>query len=163
MKKQGFSLIEILVGVGLFSVLTVIVTTLMISSIRTSRKAAAVAVAKNEGAYALRAMEEQIRYAADVNCTAGGNSIDLHKIGTNQLITYSLDTSSHQIASSSSHLTSGDVTVDQGGCPYIFDCTPNSVSICFTVDNANGMDVTDKAGINGIMFQSLVKLLNTNQ
>ena len=170
MKIKGFSLVEVLVGLALFSILMVTAVAIMTASIRGTRKAAAIALAKTEGAYALRAMEDQIRFSAGVSCYADGKRIDVNMMETNEVATYYLDGVSNQIASSGaalSYLTTGDVTVVQGDCPAVFVCTPdtkpNIVSICFTIDNAKGTDVTDSAGSDGIIFQSSVKLLNTEQ
>jgi prepilin-type N-terminal cleavage/methylation domain-containing protein len=165
-KKRGFSLVEILLGLSLFSVLIVTATTIMISSIRESRKSAAIALAKTEGAYALRAIEQQVRYAGSVECPAGGLNLVVHKLGSNNLVAYGLDTINHQLASSSSNLTSKEVAVSLGSpqvCANVFTCTSNSVSICFVIDAVNGVDVTDKAGINGITFHSMITLVNITQ
>lgn len=172
MNRKGFSLIEVLLGVTLFALLLVATTSIMISSLRSSRKAAAIALAKTEGAYALQAMGRMIKFANEIksgDCTA--TSLTIQRTSTNQNnnepITYSL-VSSHLASNSGalqSSLTSGDVSVTLGGCTQVFTCDANrrSVSICFTINNVKGQDVTDNAGTNGIMFQSMVTILNTKQ
>jgi prepilin-type N-terminal cleavage/methylation domain-containing protein len=161
MSKRGFSLIEVILGLALFSILISTAMAIMFSSVRSSRKAAAVALAKTEGAYAMQAMSRMIYFAGKITC---GPSTQLTVERMNlEKITYKLDTFNNRLASGSSNLTSSEVKVTQGSCPAIFTCTNKSVNVCFVIDNANGMDVSDKAGVNGIMFQSMITIINTKQ
>jgi prepilin-type N-terminal cleavage/methylation domain-containing protein len=164
MKNKGFSLIEILLGLALFSMAMSTATVIMYSSLRSSRKAAAVAMAKSEGAYALGAMESMIKFATDISCPPGGNSVNVTRLNPGPTIAYTFDTVNHRIASNGAALTSSNVTVTVGTCPAIFSCSDKTVSICFEIDNASGVDVTDKAGEGGgIKFQSWATSRNQYQ
>lgn len=173
--KGGFTLVELLLGIALFAVVFSAAGVVLFSSLRSSRKAAAVNVAKSEGAYALRAMSDMIRYAEAVQCHATNLRLQVTRTNRNQLV-YRFDSAStpDKIASASGTFTSSGTTIDLtsenvnvtipadcGGA--MFTCAPNnrSVSICFMVDNVAGVDVTDRAmGTEGILFRTQVSVLN---
>jgi prepilin-type N-terminal cleavage/methylation domain-containing protein len=165
MTKKGFSLIEIVMGLALFSMLMVTATSIMTSTIRTSRKSAAISLAKNEGASALKAMTQMLRYASKLSCAADSKSVQMTKSGSTDTITYVCDevTSPHRISSSSAtmtiFLTSEDVNITNG----LFTCVGNTVTIRYQIDNVEGVDVTDKAATSGLAFQTMVTVLNTSQ
>jgi prepilin-type N-terminal cleavage/methylation domain-containing protein len=162
MKLKGFSLIEIILGLALFSMVMSSSMVVMYSSLRSSRKAAAIAMAKAEGAYTLGAMEYMIRFAKNVVCNTG-NSLTVTRLNSTTPIVYTF--SGSQIASNGAALTSNNVRVSS--CGPTFTCSPvnegKMVEICFQIDNAGGIDVTDRAGAlggNGIRFHSWVTSRN---
>jgi Tfp pilus assembly protein PilW len=156
MNKRAFSLLELVLGMALFSMVITTGTAVLLSTLRSSRKAAAIASAKSEGAYALSAMEMMIRFAPIIKCTPP-NSLDITR-PNDETVTYSL--SGTRIASGSAFLTSINVVVTTP-CADVFTCTGNTVEICFEIDNAGGVDVTDKAGPGGgIRFQTWVTSRN---
>ena len=171
MKKPGFSLAELIVGLGLFAVVSVTTNILLFSSLRGSRKAAAVAAVRSEGSYALNSMVGMIRYAQRINgCTS--TSVSLVAPDGSDLV-YQLDTETSpntiaSVSSRQSNLTSSRVEVsvpDTAPCGgNLFDCPGERlVKICFAVQTPGGADLggTDKAGSGeGIIFQSQISLRN---
>jgi len=166
-KKQGFSLVEILIGMGLLALVAVTVNGLLFSALRGSRKAEAIAVVKTEGSYALNAMLGMIKYAQSITaCPGDGNSVSL-VAQDGQALSFKWETATvpNSMASSSStattNLTSSRVTVSRPiSCPRVFDCAggTRTVKICFAVESANATDVTERAGSSGLVFTSQATL-----
>jgi len=170
--KKGISLVELIIGMGLFALVSVTANTLLFGSLRSSRKALVVSEVKNEGAYALNAMVAQIRYAKSlISCS---NS-DIQLIAQDGLpLRYLFDTAPlvDRIASISAMpplynrseaLTSTKIAVSTTGCPgaRMFTCPPvgqKTVGICFSAESATATGPSDRAG--NIMFQSQATLRN---
>lgn len=150
--KKAFSLIEILVGLGLFALLGIVTAMMLLSSARGARKAAAVNIAKNEGQYALNAMSQVIRFGKQAVCNSGIN-LDLTKTD-DTVVNYNL--TGGKIVSGPANLTSQKVAVT--GCGgTVFTCSGRNVTICFNIDAASPADVTETAGI---LFRTTVVLRN---
>lgn len=72
--KKGFTLIETVVAIGVFAMLSVIGSTLLFGILRGSKKAAAVLAVRTEGANILNGITQTLRFAEEiVNCQS--NSI----------------------------------------------------------------------------------------
>lgn len=168
----GFGIVGIVLGVG---------SVALFSSLTSSRKAAAVALAKTEGQYALRSMSDMIRFARKIQCAGGNNhlQVDRYNIDNNQeslVYRYRTAPAPARISSQSGtlsvpgpvmvDLTSNKVVVsvtDCGGAMFSCAADGRTVDICFVIDNVNGIDVTDKAmGTKGIEFRTRVSLSNLN-
>jgi type II secretory pathway component PulJ len=161
MKRTGYSLIEVLLAIGLMAAILSLTSLMLFSVLRSARKSAAVAAAKTEGAYAMRAIERMVRYAGDISCPAGNLKVTLLNKDT---ITYGL--AGGVISSNSAALTSDTLVINActGG---IFNCdistAGKSVRICFVINKAAGTDVTDFAdsnGTGGVTFQSQLPIRN---
>lgn len=149
--NKAFSLVEILVGMGLFAILATTTAVMLLSAMRGARKAAAINIAKNEGQYALNAMTQMARFAKLAAC--GGTTLTLTKTD-DTTVNYSLVLGT--IASGSADLTSQKVAV--AACsPNMFTCDGRNVQICFNIDSATAADVTETAGI---LFKTTVVLRN---
>lgn len=178
MRRKGFSLIEILLGMALFAMVMSAAMSVLFTSLKSSRKAAAVTSAKAEGAYALRAMESMIRFATDIECV-DSNTIKVYRVKDEEenrqdVIVYEL--LSNRVASRSAnlastpiptsaprYLTTTDMTVSAAAClgSAMFTCSGDAVAICFEINNVEGMDLTDKAGVGGgLKFQTWVTARN---
>lgn len=146
--KKGFTLIEMIVAIGLFALLMTTTTMLLFASLRSTKKASNVTKAKAEGAYALNLMINLLRYATKIN------DICRYSVPYNDSVGYSTFFAIDQgsISSSSGLLISRpnrDITWGTGSCSlqtYPFYCPGNEVDICFEID--------------GIPFQSQVVLRN---
>ncbi len=166
MIKKGFSLIEILLGISLFIIMSATAGAVLVNSLRSARKASATTLAKNEGQYALKTIQQAILFAADATCVSG-TTLNYHVENdpTNTLHTYSLNGAA--IRADGNPMTSTSVSIAQGSCTNVFTCSTNgsgfvtTVEICFVINNANGIDVSDTAGISGLKFDTLATLLNT--
>jgi len=75
MKKTGFTLIEILVVVGILGIIAAISTNMFFSVLQASTKTRVLSEVKQNGDYALNVMERTIRNAKSV--TSNGNSITI--------------------------------------------------------------------------------------
>lgn len=125
---KGFTLIETVVGVGIFSVVIIMGTLMMVSTIRASKKASAVALIRNEGTSALNIMTSYIRYASALDCTSA-SSITITPSSGNQ---FDFTCSGNTIASNSASLTSSSVKVSS--CDIFSNCVANtSVDIYFSL------------------------------
>ncbi len=165
MKKNGFTLVEILVAMGILTMVMTFSSMMLYSTYKGARKAGAIAQAKSEGAYAMKAMSNLISFGTKISCNLVPNSLVVTRLNGDQ-VTYSL--TGKQIASTSGllvqNLTSTNVAVVPCSGTTIFSCNAatgaQTVNICFNINRANSIDVTDSAGLNGVNFQSQVTLEN---
>lgn len=131
--RGGFTLIEVVVAIGVFAVLSIITSLLLVGALRGSKKAAASILVRGQGAYAIESMASQIRFAKSiVDCTAG-NSISV-KTQTDVNLTFAClqSGSDTYLASNSARLTSNTVQVVT--CANVFTCpSPESVHINFSL------------------------------
>jgi type II secretory pathway pseudopilin PulG len=165
---KGFSLVELLVGVGLTSLLLVSVNLLFFSGIRGSRKSSAVNEVDSEGRYALGAMQQMIRYSRlIVSCS--DNALTIRRVN-GDLVTYSVDltSGSEKISSTSANLTTQRVVVSGCsvpffGCPVLGSTTEQiEVNICFRLQSRTALDVSDTAGESGSGFEYKTKVVLQN-
>src|SRR3989344_7709078 len=165
LRRQGFSLVEILVGFALIAVLLGTANVLLFSALRSARKASAAGIAKAEGAYALNAMAGTIKYARSIEA-CGANSVTLRRVKGHR-VTYSL--AGTGIASASAdlpvpgliNLTSSRVVISTTGCAggMFPACVPGStgLTICFAADVAGISQAGESGAVN---FQTQVGLRN---
>lgn len=150
--KRAFTLVEILVGLGLFAILGTVTAVMLLSASRGGRKAAAINVAKNEGQYALNTIVYTARFAKLAECLAGPT---LRLTRTDDTTAdYSL--AGGRITAGGGNLTSDKVAVTACGLG-MFVCNGRTVQICFDIDSAVAADVTETAGI---LFNTTVVLRN---
>ena len=158
---KGFTLVEILVGVGLFGLLLTTANVIMFSSLRSARKSAVVAVAKAEEAFALGVIARAVKYATTVRCPDANTLVVRTEDGTTiTTVTYGYNSGGSFLESGGGRLTSNQVVVTvPGDCvaaPGVFRCEGKQVSICFAVNVAVTSDVTDTAGPGGVRFETRV-------
>jgi len=106
----GFSLIEMLVVISIFALLGLMVTQIIVLSLRGTRKSQASFKVRSNLDYAMSVMERQIRGARSIACE--GNTLTYtDNSGTSS--SFSFDSTNEQIASGSAALalTSSDVSV----------------------------------------------------
>jgi len=150
----GFTLIEILVVVGILGIITVVSSTMFFTVFKGSGKTKALTKVKENGDYALSVMERLIRDSQEVItnsdnkvCESGMNKIKLKRIDGTLIEFACLEegTANGRIASNSARLTSDEVKLDSCsfdcGCPAAYpNCTsegakffPKTVTIKFTL------------------------------
>lgn len=171
--KKAFSLIEIIVAIGLLAIIAVTTSTLLLTSLRSARKSAAINEAKAEGQYALTDMVQNLKFAASIACNSATSltMVDANTIST----TYSL--SGTRILKSISspvtnlYITTSSAAVGVGACTggNMFTCDttntpPRYLDICYWIDAAGASDVTNSAGTgtSGVNFATHVDLRNTS-
>ncbi len=151
--KKGFSLIELLIGIGLIAVIIGTANVFLFSLVRSAKKAEASGVTKAEGSYAMTAMTQVIKFSRKINCIGTMPEFDLQITRlNNEMVTYKL--LGTKIASISGTpainqaLTSDAVTVAKctNGTP-MFSCDTDlkSVNICFIVSKAGSANIEDMA------------------
>lgn len=153
MKKNGFTLIEILVVIGIFGILAVIGTSMFFSILKGSTKTRVLAEVKQNGNYAISVMGRMIRNAKSIE-SCPGSSITIENQDRDST-TFSC--SGGRVASNSAYLTSDKVAVTN--CTNVFTCnlgvSPNVVTIDFTLSQAMGTRAEETAQVD---FKTTVSL-----
>ena len=119
--KKAFTLIEVIVAIGVFAVLTVILSLLLAGTLRGSKKAAATILVRGEGAYAIESMAAQLRFAKSITSCTGGSSVTVKtQVGAD--LTFSCLSSGDDVylASNSARLTTANVKITN--CAGVFTC-----------------------------------------
>lgn len=137
MVKKGFTLIEILVVIGVFAVIAVIGSTSFFSMLKGATKTKITNLVKQNGDYTLGVMEKMIRNAREIVsvCEPNMSSIQI-KNPDKGLTTFSCTV--NPISSNSAKLISDQVKVES----CFFDCQrpgplqPDVVTINFTLSQA---------------------------
>jgi len=131
MKKNGFTLIEILIVIGIFGILAFIGTNMFFTILKSSAKTRVLAEVKQNGNYAISVMERMVRNARSAECISGGVLITNPDRDTTNFFCEGT-----KIASKSGvYLTSDKVAAT--GCN--FSCagtTPEVVTISFTLSQS---------------------------
>lgn len=160
--SKGFTLIEVVVAIGVFAVLATVGSVLLFSILRGSKKAAAVAAVRTEGAQVMAALTSHLRFARQVNaCT--GSLITFTTVDNTSLTFSCLTTGSPPntfLASNSARLTSEAVNLTS--CAAVFSCAPaapltQTVNIKFSLTRSGA---TVAEGTASVDFQSEVGLRN---
>ncbi|MFZ5845378.1 MAG: PilW family protein [Patescibacteria group bacterium] len=124
--RSGFTLLEVLVSIGIIAILGILVTQTFIATTRTNTKAELLKDIKENGDFALGVMVRMIQNAADItsSCATGGTTTDnisiLNSDGGTTTFACRLDGSVMRIASVSAgvpaYLTSSNLTLGSAAC-----------------------------------------------
>ncbi len=151
--QQGFSLIELLVVISIFSILAVLVTQSIALTLRGSKKSESLFKVRGDVSYAMNIMERLIRGAREITCSADYLTLDyIDEHGTDTSFSCEGGVNGY-IASESARLTSDSTNID---CSLgnVFNCSsPNYVEISITAESA------DASGIEGSKITSSTKIL----
>ena len=148
----GFSLIEMLVVVAVFSILAVVATQSLSSSLRGSKKSESQVIVRENVDFALSTMERLLRNAKSI--TSCSPSTKLTYVDEYDKSVY-FECTGGYVASNSAgvRLTSPDITVS---CASVFSCNigsiPHSVDITITaertgISGAEGSQITESTKI----------------
>lgn len=166
LKQRGFTLIELMIGIGLTSVLLVSVNLLFFSGIRSSRKSSAIGETDSEGRFVMGAIQQMVRYARKID-TCSNYSLTVRRVN-GDAVTYNviLTSGSEKISSSSADLTTSRVVVSPCSAgAAVFTCSGSpqltTVDICFKLQNRTALDVSDTAGESGLVYRTRVTLENS--
>ncbi len=145
MKKfsMGYSLVELLVAVSLFSVIILITTQAIVLSLRSSRKGESLITVRENIDYAFGVMERHIRSAEDITCSADERTLNYTDQWGKAASFLCLGGINGYIASGSAvlRITSDEVDINCNNVP-IFVCNipggdiPSSVEIKVTGSKA---------------------------
>ncbi len=166
----AFSLIEIVIGIGLFAMLMVTVNVALIDSFKSSRRVEAANGVKNDAALIMSRISKDIEFSTDIpGCTAttplSSNTLTLDRskldpvtqLITVTRVTYALNPVAKNITMS---INGGSATVisstkvkydNRMDCPTFFVCTGDFVTVCMGADVVAGTDATDVANAAGGM------------
>lgn len=148
-QKSGFTLIEILVVVGILGIIAVIGSNMFFTVFRGSTKTKVLTTVKQNGDYALSVIGRMVRNSSEILknsdgqvCTLGMKKIKIKNPdkGETEFACLEVGTVNGRIASNSAQITSDEVKVDN--CS--FDCSssgqfyPETVTISFTLSQNIG-------------------------
>ena len=158
--KFGFTLIEILVAIGILAIIAVVGSNMFLTILKSTTKTKVLTEVKQEGDFALQVMERMIRNAQKItsDCSEGMTSITIKNPDNEETI---FACEADKISSNSASLTSDQVV--PVACR--FDCLigqedvmPDQVTIGFSLEQAGtGVRQEEKATVN---FETTVTLRN---
>lgn len=139
--KKGYTLVEILVVVLVFSILGIVITSVVSSTLRNSGKSEHSVVIRENVNYAMGVMERQIRNAEEVICDSDTELTYISSVGSEETFECIESSGIGRIESTnpSGNLTNDSVDID---CNDIFTCFTDVVDITI-----NAMDV--QSALNG--------------
>lgn len=142
LKYAGFSLVEILVVLAVFSVIGVIVSQSILSTLRGSKRSDSDSKVRENLDYAMAILERHLRNAKTATCT-GTNRIDfVDQRDTATYFTYNVVGSNCStdcfIASGSARVTSSDVKITAASfvCSAGTSAVPTAITITLTGEDA---------------------------
>jgi len=156
--RRGFTLIEVVVAVGVFALLSIILSLLLVGSLRGSKKAAASILVRGEGAYALENMTSLLRYFSTISVCNGSNLVATNQKGEVLNLACIQAGADRYLASNSARLTSSKTQVVS--CANVFACSTDfrSLHITFGLQTAGNDNPIENAST--ITFDSEVGLRN---
>jgi prepilin-type N-terminal cleavage/methylation domain-containing protein len=158
-KNNGFTLIEILVSLGIISFLSIFIAQSFFTTIKTNIKAEILKEVKQNGDYALNIISRMVQNAqAITDCSADKLTI-INPNGESSTFELKGSASPYQIASNSSALTSDKVSVSNFNisCQQIA-ARDTQVKIGFTLEQAGEVHTNyEKASLN---FETTVSMRN---
>lgn len=143
-KQKGFTIIEIIVVIGILGIIAAVGTNMFFTVISGSTKSKNLTTVKQNGEYALSVMERMIRNSSDVItntdgqiCESGMTKIKIINSDKEEIEFAFIDLGGNSyIASNSSRITSDQVKVTSGvfNCSSTGDFNPKTIVIDFTLD-----------------------------
>lgn len=170
--KSGYTLIEMLVVVGIFGIIAVVGSMTFLYLLKGATKTKTVSVVKQNGEYAMGVMERTIRNAVGFEEIIKGeeglySSITLHNPDGVPPTVFSCGDSDgdgyNDIASNGANLLGGEVEVEDAGCLIFnvrrdeFGIEPDVVIIDFTLNRVGGTRPEEQASVH---FRTTVVLRN---
>ena len=165
-KQKGFTIIEIVVVVGILGVIAAIGTNMFFTVIRGSNKSKNLTTVKQNGEYALSVMERMIRNSSTIITNSDGDICESGMVKIKIMDSDKQETEfefvDDYIASNSSRMTSDQVKVTSG----VFNCdnstgdfNPKTIVIDFTLDQniSPTSRVEEEASIN---FKTTIETRN---
>lgn len=147
------TLIEILISLAVFAVLSTSVSMVLTVTLRAANRAAVVSRIRSDGTYIMDSMATMLRFARNIE-SCGGNQVVAAVSGASNNVTYSCfpDDETGYIASDSARLSSQNVIVET--CTITCLNNETEVSIDFSLKDVDGVITSP------INFNSQVVLRN---
>ncbi len=166
--SRGFSLIELVVSMGIFAIISGVALSILFTSLRVSRKSEGMVVLKEQGDAVLSQMVRQIRFAKSLDtpasCTpsTATTSLTVTSLSDNGQTTFACTTgaSSSITSNSASLIDTNAVTVT--ACSFV--CSqptiddPPTIRLQFTLSTKNATSFAETTG--SLPFQTSVTLRN---
>lgn len=162
-KNSGFSLVELMVVIGLVSLLSVAISSMVLTTIAQITRVRNQIRVRQSGDYALGQIQTMLRNSRTIiSCDSVANSITIINPDGGTTLFLSEDLGDHVAIASNSgqYLTASDTTV---GDTFDLECLPtddnvNLVKISFTLNRAI---LSDKAKENAnIRYETSIELRN---
>jgi prepilin-type N-terminal cleavage/methylation domain-containing protein len=154
-KKQGFTLVELMIAISLLGMIVASFVGIFFANIKSEQKAQNLSKIKQSGDYAVSVIRRMIRNAEDIDCSSTPNQVEVTNPDGGQTV-FACDGCSNMIASNSACLVSS--TMEQSNCSFVCNTAekPNTVQIDFTLSNGQ----TDALLRAEQDFSALVSLRN---
>lgn len=163
--NYGFTLVEIIVVLGIFAVISAMVPMIFSLILKSTNKSYLSGIVRQEGGYALSVMESLIRNAEDVSgsCQTGMTSLTiLDSVGKeNEFTCVDAGLGEGYIASNSARLTTTKVKLSDCSfnCEILGENSPKKIGIDFTLSQtAEGVLAPEDSF--SMTFQSVVSIRN---
>ena len=154
----GFSLIEILIAIALFAILSVIAVQSLGTSLKSSRKSEATGKARENVDYAISTMERLLRNAKLPVCSGDHKRLDYTDEYGNPA-SFTCNGTGNYIASGSARLTSPDVVVDcDDSTAYPFSCPPVAAGVPEVIVITVKAEDANAAGAEGAIVTSRTRV-----
>ncbi|GEM_PF-6188710 len=158
--KKSFTLIELVVVIGLFALLATMTTAMLAATLQGAKKAAAVGLVKNEGSYVINLMTQMLKFSPNIT-VCGANSVTFVPGAGGGSATMSCVTAGTDkyIASGSARLTSDKVawTACAIACVPNDPLTAKRIDVSFDLQRANAAFAAEKATAH---FETQITLRN---
>lgn len=157
--NRGFSLIEMLVVILIFSILAVLATQSLATSLRGARKSESLGHVRENVEYAMNVMERSLRSAKELDCSVSGDRLQYF---TSSGVTAFFECDSGHIASNSAaaRITSGDIRVTN--CATVFTCDPGGSGVPGFVTITVTAQEEDIQGPESAQYTSSTRILLRN-
>jgi len=152
--KKGFTMIEVLVVVLVFSVIAILATQSVLLSLRGSRRSESTIGVRENINYAIAIIERQLHNAESVNCPSATTISYTDELSQPADFTCDPAPGTGTLASSSAQLTSNEVriTACSFSCSVGSPGVPDSVTISITAQDA------DSTGFEGSQFTTNTRI-----
>jgi prepilin-type N-terminal cleavage/methylation domain-containing protein len=156
--RSGFTLIEMLVVMFVFSTLAVLATQSIALTLRGSRKSEAMSEVRSNVEYAMNVMERLLHNAKGFDCSASSGSQLIYEDEYGEIAEFTCESTGEYIASNSARLTSGSVRITN--CNIFSSC--QSVSAPHSIDIGITAEAVDLSGAEGAQVTSSTRILLRN-
>ncbi len=158
--KKSFTLVELVVVIGLFALLGTMATAMLAATLQGAKKAAAVGLVRNEGGYVINLMTQMLKFSPNITA-CGANSLTFGSGAGGGSVTLSCVTAGTDkyIASGSARLTSDQVA----WTTCVIACVPNDpltvekIDVSFDLQKTNAVFASEKATAH---FETQITLRN---
>lgn len=159
--KAGFSLVEMLVVLAVFAILGVAVSQVLVTILKSARKADTSTKVRSSIDFAVASIERQLHNATNISpCPNSDTSVITVTDQNSQIYNFSCVTPgvNGYIASGSARITPNDVSVT--ACSFVCEAGSASVPPAITID-ITAQDATAKGAENTIINNSTKVYLRT--